>query len=328
MLNGRYLRALRRWFPVRVLVVTLAAVFALAGAGQATAGEVVLRDREGRPIHFDVRVPGADAAWYAGLLRDAAHADEISRVTIRIVGWDELAATCGRHAGGCYSGRRGRDLLVVPTGPSRRLAHTLLHEYGHHVDARRRHGGLREPNGTPLWWRARGLAELVRTRSVARSYRIAWDRSIGEVFAEDYAYTNLGGPYRIRWLQPPSALIGKAIRADLGLEPAPAMGVQPPARRPVVIVRNGSLDPRERESVAFGLLGPDRHVTFTARFRGPGTLSIECDGSVRTRSVQGGARSATLEVPRVGPADCRAVLANTGVRSGDFRLTVRLTIRR
>jgi hypothetical protein len=318
--------------PVRAAVAAAVALAGLALAGlalpdSATAAGVVERDREGRPIHFDVRAGGVDVGWYAGLLRDAAHSDEISRVTIRIVSWDELAETCGRHAAGCYSSRRGRDLVVVPAGQSRRLAHTLIHEYGHHVDAQRRHGGLREPNGTPLWWRARGMAELVDTRSVARSYRIAWDRSIGEVFAEDYAYVNLGGPYRIRWLLPPTDVVRAAIRADLGLQRPPAIDVQPPARRPVVLVSSGTLDPQERASLPFGLLGPNRRVTFTATFIGPGRLSVECNGSVRTRSIASGLRSATLDVPRIGPGECRAVLLNTGPRTGDFRLRLRLSIR-
>jgi hypothetical protein len=317
---------------VRAALAVAAAFASLAGAGlalpdRAAAAEVVVRDREGRPIHLDVRADGVEVGWYAGLLRNAAHSDEISRVTIRIVDWDELATTCGRHAAGCYSRRRGRDLVVVPAGQSGRLAHTLLHEYGHHVDAQRRHGGLREPNGTPLWWRARGMAELVATRSVARSYRIAWDRSIAEVFAEDYAYVNVGEPYRIRWLRPPTALVRAAIRADLGLQPPPDIADQPPARRPVILFRHGTLAPQERASLPFGLLGPNRRVTFTAVFRGPARLSVECNGAVRTRAIGSGLRSATLDVPRIGPGECRAELLNTGSRSGDFRLRLRLTIR-
>ena len=87
--------------------------------------------------------------------------------------------------------------MVVPAGRSDRIAHTVLHEYGHHVDRSRRHSGLDEPNGTPLWWKARGMAQLVALRSVRDRYQIGWNRSIAEVFAEDYAYTNLGGPFRI-----------------------------------------------------------------------------------------------------------------------------------
>ena len=93
----------------------MARALAAAFAGPAAAREVVLRDDEGRAIHFDVRAD-VDVAWYAGLLRRAAHGDEIERVTIRIVDWHELGERCGRDAAGCYSRRKGnRGVMVVPT---------------------------------------------------------------------------------------------------------------------------------------------------------------------------------------------------------------------
>src|SRR5262245_37389787 len=179
------------------LVAVLVLLVGAALAAPASAQEVVLRDDEGRAIRFDMRAD-ADVAWYAGLLRRAAHGDEIERVTIRIVDWRDLDDQCSESAAGCYSRREGnRGVMVVPAGRNADLAHTVIHEYGHHVDASRRHGGLAEPNGTPLWWKARGMEQLVSFRSVRSRYQVGWDRSISEVFAEDYAYTNLHGRFRI-----------------------------------------------------------------------------------------------------------------------------------
>src|SRR5688500_9075354 len=113
---------------MKTLAVPAAVAAALAVAGDALAAEIVRRDAEGRPIQLDVRAEGVDADWYAGLLRRAAHADEISTVTIRIVDPDDLADMCGRQAGGCYRGGRGGG-VVVPAGRSSAVAHTLLHEY-------------------------------------------------------------------------------------------------------------------------------------------------------------------------------------------------------
>src|SRR5262245_64833694 len=126
---------------VRSAVVALVGLLGtLVAAGAASADDVVLRDANGRAIHFDVRAD-ADVAWYAGLLRRAAHGNEIERVTIRIVDWDELRGQCSAVAAGCYSRRGGnRGLVVVPAGRSAGIAHTVIHEYGHHVDASRRHG--------------------------------------------------------------------------------------------------------------------------------------------------------------------------------------------
>ena len=206
-------------------------------AGEAAAAEVVLTDNEGRSIRFDVRVDGVDAEWYAALLRAAPHKDEISTVRVDIVSWDELASTCGRGAAGCYS----RNVMTVPAEQSEENAHTVVHEYGHHLDRSTAVTGVREPNGTPVWWRARGMERLVQLGSVATTYALGWERSIAEIFAEDYAQLALGdGRYRISWLSPPDATILAALKADLGLGPEPEI-VAPPALKPVSISRRGAL---------------------------------------------------------------------------------------
>jgi hypothetical protein len=315
--------------PRAFVVAVLASLAAAALAGPATAREVVLRDNEGRTMRFDVRAD-VNVGWYAGVLRRAAHGNEIERVTIRIVTWDELGERCGEFAAGCYSRRNGnRGVMVVPAGQSERLAHTVVHEYGHHVDASRRHGGLDEPNGTPLWWKARGMAQLVSARSVRDRYQVGWTRSIAEVFAEDYAYTNLGRGYRISWLEPPSRTVQQAIRADLGLAPRPVITTTRPTLRPVVLTRQGTLEPNNRVAVDFGLLGPNRRVVLRGSFPdgtpASGRIEVTCGGTPRTRLLSGTRPTASLEL-RAGPGDCQAWIANTGDRAERFRFTVRLTL--
>lgn len=315
----------------RGVVVWVLALVALAVlAGQASARDVVLRDDEGRAMRFDV-LAEVDVEWYAGLLRRAAHANEIERVTIRIVSRDELRERCGPGAGGCYSRRRGnRGVMVVPAGRSDRLAHTVIHEYGHHVDASRRHGGLDEPNGTPLWWKSRGMEQLVAARSVRDAYQVGWSRSIAEVFAEDYAYTNLRRGYRIPWLEPPTPLIRQAILADLGLAERPEIGTARPALRPVVIVRQGTLEPNGRVAVDFGLLGPNRRVRLEGAFREGGSargrVEVTCGAAVASRLLTSARPTVSLVLPRAGPGQCRASIANTGSRAERFRFSVRLTL--
>jgi hypothetical protein len=249
----------------RLAVVASALAVALACAGNALAAEVTRLDDRGRTMHFDVRAEGVDVDLYADALRRAPHGDEISTVTIRIVSLDELRETCGRGASGCYSGRS--DVVVVPAADD--SLHTLLHEYGHHIDRSYGQPGVPEPNGTPQWWRARGMARLVALRAVARDYSLGWDRSIGEVFAEDYAQIALGDGYRIGWLAPPDDTVRRALLADLGLaEPPPATAAARPALQPVVVSRQGTLAPGSTVAVPFGLLGPGRQVTFTAELSG------------------------------------------------------------
>jgi hypothetical protein len=307
--------------PAVLLVVVLAAL--VLGGEEALAAEEVRQDDEGRTIRFDVRAGGVDVDWYAGHLRRAPHGDEIERVVVRIVDRAGLREACGRAAAGCY----GRGRLVGPAGRDLRTARVLLHEYGHHLDSRRGNAAAPEPNGTPLWWRARGMGELVRVQSVRRNYSRGWSRSIGEVFAEDYAYTALGRRYRIAWLRPPDGVVRQALLADLGLAAPPDLTARRPAVRPVVIDRSGTLSPGERVSIPFGLLGPGRRVTVQARAGGAARIEVRCGDFVSSRPVAA-AGTTTLDLRRLGPAECSASLVSTTSAPARYALTVRLSVER
>lgn len=314
---------------VRRLLLLLSVLSALAFSGEAMAAEVLSQDNEGRTIHFDVAVDGVNAEWYAALLRAAPHGNEISTVTIDIVSWDVVHSTCGNDASGCY----GRSTITVPAEESSDNAHTVVHEYGHHLDRSTPVTGVGEPNGTPQWWRARGMAELVRLRTVATSYILGWDRSIAEIFAEDYAQFVLGdSKFGIAWLGAPDETLFAAMKADLGLGPAPVT-VHPPAVKPVSIRRDGRLAPRHHTAIPFNLLGPGRHVTATATFAGAAekgaraTLEVRCNGArVALKKLREGKTAFAIDERDVGPADCTATLTSTSGSTRSFKLVVRLSI--
>lgn len=315
---------------VRRALLVVSALVALAFAGEAAAEEVVLYDDQERSITFDVRAEGVDVEWYAALLRQAPHADEISRVRIELVTRTELAETCGREARGCYD----RNVITVPAVESDENAHTLVHEYGHHVDASRGVAGQREPNGSSTWWSARGMARLVELRSVYRGYVRGWDRSIAEIFAEDYVQVaRPGSGYRISWLQGPNATVRASILHDLGLGPKPAPA-KPPGLKPLSFQRRGTLAPRRASTVPFGLLGPGRRVRATVTVAGAAAggvrarLELRCDGRrISTRTLATGTRVVSIDRPNLGPAErCTVTVTNTGAAARTFALTVRLSV--
>lgn len=311
------MRAMRR------LLLLLSLVASLAFAGEAAAAEVLLADDQGRTIRFDVRSQGVDPEWYAALLRAAPHGDEIATLRVDVVGWDELYSLCGRKAGGCYS----RNVMVVPAGETSETAHTLLHEYGHHLDRSTPVAGVREPNGGPEWWRARGMEDLARLGSVSRGYALGWNRSIAEIFAEDYARLALGDTrHRIAWLGEPDEDVLAALKADLGLGAAPPVAT-PPAIRPVSIERRGTLAPRRRVVIPFGLLGRGRRVTATATIAARATLEIRCAGArVALRTFTPGAGKVTIDRRGLGPAACTATLTNSSTARRAYTLVVGLSI--
>ena len=314
---------------MRRLLLLLSVFASLTFSGEAMATEVLLPDDQGRMIRFDIRAEGVDAEWYAGLLRAAPHGNEISTVKIDIVSRDEMHTTCGRNASGCYS----RNTMVVPAEQSDDNAHTLVHEYGHHLDRSTPVTGVGEPNGTPEWWRARGIPELQRLRTVATSYILGWDRSIAEIFAEDYAQLALlDSPFNIRWLEDPDETVLTAIRADLGLGPPPE-SIHPPVIKPVKLSRNGSLAPRRKTAIPFSLLGPNRHVTATATFAGAAekraraTLEVRCGGKrVALKTLRQGKTAFAIDQRDLGPGDCTATLTSTSSSTRSFTLVVRLSI--
>jgi hypothetical protein len=314
---------------VAFVFVTLALV--LAAATGADAAVITAQDLQGRTITYDVRATAADTDWYTAVLRASAHGDEISGVTFQIVPEPDIEAICGGAAAACYTGRRGDPFIIVPAGKSANLASTLLHEYGHHLDNSWRVAGVPELNGTPVWWNARGMASLLSQGKVAFDYSLGWDHSIGEIFAEDYAYIHTGSRYAIsRWLQPPGDALKAAMFAELG---APQAALPESPEVPLIINRSGTLIPRDRYSVPFGLLGPGRHVTLTATVSRPARKGIRaraqivCDGRVVASQPFGKGRAKrVLDVPSLGPADCDArLISNTGVRL-TYKLTLRLAV--
>ena len=309
-----------------VLALTLAVV---AGANAAI---ITSTDGQGRPITFDVRATAVDINWYADVLRATAHGNEISNVTIRIVPDQQIDGLCGDAAAACYSHDRPRPTIFVAAGKSQNIEGTLIHEYGHHLDASTRVPGIPELNGTPAWWNARGMAALLASRQVAFDYSLAWEHSIAEIFAEDYAYIHVGPTYHyaITWMKPPDDALKATMFAELGSPPA-ALPAAP--NLPLVVNRVGTLTPRGVKSVPFGLLGPGRRVTFTATVARPqrkgirARMQVVCNGSVAaSRTFARKQSTRTLDLPNLGPGTCDARLTSTTGVSLKYTLKLQLKV--
>ena len=322
-------------FPLAQRRRLLAALFAAlaVGLGAATGADaaiVTAQDLQGRQITFDVRAATVDTEWYANVLRASAHGDEISNVTIRIVPEPDIERMCGAEASACYTGRTGVPRIIISAGRSAGLASTLLHEYGHHLDTAWRVPGFPELNGTPVWWNLRGMADLLSRRQVAFDYSLGWSHSVAEVFAEDYSYIHTGEAdrYAIRWLSPPDAALKAAMFAELGSPPT-ALPESPEV--PLVITRRGTLSARSTYNIPFGLLGPNRRVTYTATVSRPTRKGVRaralvvCNGRVVATQQFGRGRSTrTFDIPNLGPADCQARVTSTVGVSLAYNLRLQL----
>jgi hypothetical protein len=317
-------------FRGRAAIAALLAALALAGATGANAAIVTSHDDQGRTITFDVRATAVDTEWYASVLRAAAHGNEISTVRITLVPEPQFPAFCGgQEAAACYS-RSGTPTIFVAAGKSRLLETVLLHEYGHHLDTSWPVSGVPELNGTPTWWAARGMASLLAGNQVAFDYSLGWGHSVGEVFAEDYAYIHTHTRYGITWLSPPDAALQSALFAELGT-PTAALPAAPEV--PLVINRRGTLSPRDRFSVPFGLLGPGRRVTMAATISKAKRKGVRaraqlvCDGKVvATRTFSKGQAKRSLDIPNLGPATCDVRLLSGVSTSLTYTLRISLAV--
>jgi len=313
-------------------LTVLVLVLSLAVAAGANAAIVTSTDAQGRRITFDVRAASVDTDWYAAVLRATAHGNEISNVTIRIVPDQSIDTTCGNEAAACYTRASGKPTIIVPAGKNTFIEGTLIHEYGHHLDASTAVPGVPELNGTPAWWAARGMASMFASHEVAFDYALGWSHSIAEIFAEDYAYIHVGPSYHyaITWLSPPDASLKATMFAELGTptEPLPAA-----PEVPLVINRRGTLAPRDRFSVPFGLLGPGRRVTLAATISKPNRKGVRaraqlvCNSQVvAIREFRKGQAKRTLDIPNLGPATCDIRLVSSVSTSLAYSLRLTLAV--
>ena len=200
---------------MRRLAIIALGTLALVGAHAADAAVVTRHDRAGRALKFDVRAHGVHVGWYASVLRGAIPGDEIETVRIRIVPRSGISRLCERNARSCYEGDERKGLVVVPAGRSADVAHMLLHEYAHHIDMARSNFLFTDKPWARSWWAARRVNSLLAGGKASFTYSRGWDRSVGEVFAEDYVQLNMRSHYYISWLRPPGAAIRAALLRDV-----------------------------------------------------------------------------------------------------------------
>ncbi|MCC6832759.1 MAG: hypothetical protein IT200_15570 [Thermoleophilia bacterium] len=318
----------------------VSAAFLAGPVAAATAETVTADDGRGNTMRFSLEAPGASAAEPARILRDSVHGAEVATVLVHLVPAAQVGVLCGSAtARACYRGRYdGTGEITVPAVAAPELDRVLLHEYGHHVDNNARNTGT-EPDGTPGWWRERGVATLLADGRVARDYALGWDRSVGELFAEDYVQLNVRAAFAFDWIAPPSQAVLDAMRQDItgsaqGPAPRQVGGAgpdTPPATAGtasrVRVGRTGVLRPRGAAALRFRLLGPGRRVAVSAVVGGRGRglrVALSCAGhavaSARTRTGR-----ARLVRTGLGPAACTARVRNTGRAAVTYRMRVELT---
>lgn len=93
-------------------------------------------DGAGRQFLVGTDLPGVDLASFARILIGTIHGNELRRVQVLVARRTDLDSLCDEQAAACYFGAddgSGRGQInVAADDPS--LRHSLIHEYGHHID--------------------------------------------------------------------------------------------------------------------------------------------------------------------------------------------------
>ncbi len=218
------LTSVRAEGPVRDAILPQGA--RIAAGPQAVASADFL-DSAGRRFTLDTTVLGFDLNPAAAVLNSIRHGKEISKLTAHAVPMASIVSICGNaDAIACYrpmSGGYGE--LWFATDDSDWL-HSLVHEYGHHLDNQyanvsqlRSYGygnGCAISNdGTRDWYFARITASNTTDRNRFYCAGADWEHLIPELFAEDYVVLNGITGWQLSSAQPPNQYQLTALQYDL-----------------------------------------------------------------------------------------------------------------
>ncbi|SEH13688.1 hypothetical protein [Thermoleophilum album] len=186
-------------------------------------------DGAGRQFLVGTDLPGVDLASFARILIGTIHGNELRRVQVLVAPRADIDSLCGEQAAACYFGAddgSGRGQInVAADDPS--LRHSLIHEYGHHIDNQlvgigkgislNRLSCSVGGDGSRRWLFARERQSRVLTsgRFRCNPTTTPWDRLLPELFAEDYAYLNGIRDWQIPGVAPPDQGVLAALRADM-----------------------------------------------------------------------------------------------------------------
>ena len=275
-----------------VAAITVAASL-LSLAPDSLAANGIERDHEGRAINLNVEVPGVDATGIAQILADAPHGNEISDVTVTVAHASRISSRCGSFAEACFVWGHGdggdRNEIFIPPWSPDQVKQVLLHEYAHHLDASSVVArGAKVFDGTPRWFAARNMSGLTGAGRVGWMYGHGWDRSIGEIFAEDYVVLSLGDDarHRIHWLGAPSRRVLAAMAADLGGTVSGIRGaLATPDTRPVRTTNSSAASSKKRRISGLVRRNGSRRVPVAVKNTRRVTVVGALRGSKKGRTV-------------------------------------------
>ena len=277
--------------PIRDRV--LAAPIARASASGPSRVEAYT-DASGNNIAIGTSIDGLDLSYFASILAGIVHGREISELRTLVVAPEQVAEFCGAETTArvvaCYAPDNASRLLsgemVVPSVHPQ-LEHALVHEYGHHMDNQLLNlGHLGQlcdfgQDGSRRWFFMRNAYDDLLNLSGC-SQEVAYERLLGELYAEDFVAYNGIEDWHLSAFPPPGPRVLRALATDIRIP------FSPQRRRYSGRLADGYYKPR--------VLRFKTPVFLTIRLRGPRgadfDLVLRVPGRRRpiATSVRGGSR--------------------------------------
>lgn len=200
------------------------------GARVASAGKVVARaalaDSQGQPITIDSTVGSFDLNQVAAVLNSTFHRSEITKVKFHVITLSGMATTCGdAQAIACYRPMSSGYGELWFAADDTDWIHSLVHEYGHHIDNQFANIGQLhaygvgaactvDSDGTRNWFFERLGGSNTTDADRFSCLSGDWEHLIPELFAEDFVVLNGINGWQLSSALPPTNSQLQAMRSD------------------------------------------------------------------------------------------------------------------
>lgn len=156
-------------------------------------------DPHGHTISISTDLPAVDLSPFAGILAGTRHRSEINDLRVQAVTMAQVGSICGNSAAvACYAAEDpdrsyAGQMWFAIDDPD--VVHTLVHEYGHHMDNQLlnlSHLGYcgYSNDGSRNWFFERDVEDDILGAGVSCSADTGWEYLLGELYAEDFVALN------------------------------------------------------------------------------------------------------------------------------------------
>ncbi len=185
-------------------------------------------------VTISTDLPGVDLAPYAAVLLATIHGPEIEELRVEATTLAGIQVICGdERAVACYGAdnpdrSRGGQMWFAVDDPE--WQHTLVHEYGHHVDNQLlnlAHLGAcgYDNDGSRNWFFTRDVEDDILNSGFGCSNEQEWEQLVGELYAEDFVVLNGFNRWVLPSAPPPTPTQLDALADDIAYPFTPARGV-------------------------------------------------------------------------------------------------------